>query len=157
MRKSLIAVLAVFSVCGVIAAPASARMTTCHREFTSGATLTNYAFDDVSCTFADAAGRHFWATSGVPRSMLVKGVRLRLKNTVERTSFIDWLYYGRSSYGREYWVAFVQVNVASSSPTVPGGPTIPYPGRGYPVVCADGWISHSGGIQGACSHHGGVG
>ena len=30
------------------------------------------------------------------------------------------------------------------------------PGNGYTVVCADGSISHSGGIQGACSHHGGV-
>jgi hypothetical protein len=33
-----------------------------------------------------------------------------------------------------------------------GGPR----GNGYTVVCADGEISHSGGIQGACSHHGGV-
>jgi hypothetical protein len=31
------------------------------------------------------------------------------------------------------------------------------PGNGYTVTCADGSISHSGGIQGACSHHGGVG
>jgi hypothetical protein len=31
------------------------------------------------------------------------------------------------------------------------------PGNGYTVNCADGSISHSGGIQGACSHHGGVG
>jgi hypothetical protein len=30
------------------------------------------------------------------------------------------------------------------------------PGNGYTVTCADGSISHSGGIQGACSHHGGV-
>jgi hypothetical protein len=30
------------------------------------------------------------------------------------------------------------------------------PGNGYTVPCADGTISHSGGIQGACSHHGGV-
>ncbi len=30
-------------------------------------------------------------------------------------------------------------------------------GNGYTVTCADGSISHSGGIQGACSHHGGVG
>jgi hypothetical protein len=30
------------------------------------------------------------------------------------------------------------------------------PGNGYTVPCADGSISHSGGIQGACSHHGGV-
>jgi hypothetical protein len=29
-------------------------------------------------------------------------------------------------------------------------------GRGYRVQCADGTYSHSGGIQGACSHHGGV-
>jgi hypothetical protein len=31
------------------------------------------------------------------------------------------------------------------------------PGNGSTVVCQDGSISHSGGIQGACSHHGGVG
>jgi hypothetical protein len=30
------------------------------------------------------------------------------------------------------------------------------PGNGYTVTCADGSISHSGGIQGACSWHGGV-
>lgn len=29
-------------------------------------------------------------------------------------------------------------------------------GSGYNVVCADGWVSSSGGKQGACSHHGGV-
>jgi hypothetical protein len=29
------------------------------------------------------------------------------------------------------------------------------PGNGYTVTFADGTISHSGGIQGACSHHGG--
>jgi hypothetical protein len=33
-----------------------------------------------------------------------------------------------------------------------------YPnGNGYTVQCADGTYSDSGGIQGACSHHGGVG
>jgi hypothetical protein len=54
--------------------------------------------------------------------------------------------------------------VAPSDP-VPsdGGPTpaneIPNydNGNGYPVQCADGMWSQSGGIQGACSHHGGVG
>ncbi len=30
-------------------------------------------------------------------------------------------------------------------------------GNGYTVVYADGTLSDSGGIQGACSHHGGVG
>lgn len=29
-------------------------------------------------------------------------------------------------------------------------------GSGQPVICRDGWVSYSGGIQGACSHHGGV-
>src|SRR5664279_1086326 len=33
-----------------------------------------------------------------------------------------------------------------------GGPQY----NGYTVACADGWISHSGGRQGACSHHGGI-
>lgn len=33
-----------------------------------------------------------------------------------------------------------------------GGPQY----NGYVVTCRDGWISHSGGIQGACSGHGGV-
>jgi hypothetical protein len=30
-------------------------------------------------------------------------------------------------------------------------------GDGYEVTCADGWVSESGGKQGACSHHGGIG
>lgn len=30
-------------------------------------------------------------------------------------------------------------------------------GGGYPVTCGDGTASDAGGIQGACSHHGGVG
>lgn len=42
-------------------------------------------------------------------------------------------YYGGSSYGQDLG-----------------------PGRGYKVTCADGSISRSGGIQGACSWHGGV-
>lgn len=29
-------------------------------------------------------------------------------------------------------------------------------GAGYSVVCEDGWVSESEGIQGACSHHGGI-
>lgn len=34
----------------------------------------------------------------------------------------------------------------------PGGPQY----NGYAVACADGWTSHSGGVQGACSGHGGI-
>jgi hypothetical protein len=30
-------------------------------------------------------------------------------------------------------------------------------GNGYVIQCADGTYSHSGGIQGSCSHHGGNG
>jgi hypothetical protein len=39
------------------------------------------------------------------------------------------------------------------------GENIPYydEGDGYRVQCSDGTYSHSGGIQGACSHHGGIG
>lgn len=42
-------------------------------------------------------------------------------------------------------------------PYVPGPPTTENfnEGNGYVVECADGTFSHSGGIQGACSHHGG--
>lgn len=43
--------------------------------------------------------------------------------------------------------------------TPPSGGNIPNyeNGRGYRVQCNDGMYSHSGGIQGACSGHGGVG
>jgi hypothetical protein len=43
-----------------------------------------------------------------------------------------------------------------SSPSSNGGGGGGGGGNGYEVRCRDGWISHSGGIQGACSHHGGV-
>ena len=46
-----------------------------------------------------------------------------------------------------------------SDATEPAGlelPSQPSRGTGYIVMCNDGWISHSGGRQGACSHHGGV-
>lgn len=34
--------------------------------------------------------------------------------------------------------------------------TAPPGGAGYVVACRDGWLSASGGKQGACAHHGGV-
>ena len=54
-----------------------------------------------------------------------------------------------------------QPSAPKASPTTrapPRGPNIPnYPNRrGYRVQCRDGTYSRSGGIQGACSHHGGV-
>ncbi len=59
------------------------------------------------------------------------------------------------------------ISVPSGSTTtlpLPPGPSLPPvsttdtfgSGNGYPVTCADGTVSDSGGIQGACSHHGGV-
>jgi hypothetical protein len=44
--------------------------------------------------------------------------------------------------------------VTESLPEV--SPREPYDTADYPVTCADGWTSPSGGDQGACSHHGGV-
>jgi hypothetical protein len=49
-------------------------------------------------------------------------------------------------------------SVPDTSSTPPGENIPNYEnGNGYRVQCADGTYSHSGGIQGACSHHGGVG
>ena len=48
---------------------------------------------------------------------------------------------------------------APDTSSTPAGGNIPNyeNGNGYRVQCTDGTYSHSGGIQGACSHHGGVG
>jgi hypothetical protein len=49
-------------------------------------------------------------------------------------------------------------SVPDTSSTPPGGNIPNYDnGNGYRVQCDDGTYSHSGGIQGACSHHGGIG
>ena len=45
----------------------------------------------------------------------------------------------------------------SPQPTYPlNQPSTPIPSQNYNVVCKDGWLSSSGGSQGACSHHGGL-
>ncbi len=49
-----------------------------------------------------------------------------------------------------------EVQTFQESEVIPLHTFAPNPGSGYVVVCKDGWISHSGGKQGACSHHGGV-
>ena len=51
-----------------------------------------------------------------------------------------------------------QVEPSPSSEPPPGAPRIPNyeNGTGYPVECADGEWSKSGGRPGACSHHGGI-
>jgi hypothetical protein len=77
--------------------------------------------------------------------------------------------YGDFTYSRDFASAPIQVQVV----TAPSTTTTPVPasadfcsthvcipnydnGTGSTVQCSDGSYSHSGGIQGACSHHGGV-
>ncbi len=50
---------------------------------------------------------------------------------------------------------YIAVWGSGSGATGGGGPYGPQ-SNGYEVTCADGWISHSGGRPGACSHHGGI-
>lgn len=59
-----------------------------------------------------------------------------------------------SAYGRRY-----HVDVSGLMAAIPGstGGSSGSGGSGYDVVCSDGWVSSSGGKQGACSHHGGIG
>lgn len=54
-------------------------------------------------------------------------------------------------YGRLY-----DVDVSYLLDTAPEFSRSSGSSSGYSVVCADGWVSSSGGKQGACSHHGGT-
>lgn len=58
---------------------------------------------------------------------------------------------GGDDYGSNYGGSYSSGGSYGSSYGMDLGP-----GRGSTVTCADGSISHSGGIQGACSWHGGV-
>lgn len=51
------------------------------------------------------------------------------------------------------WMTTFTYKMIGESPPPNGSTT---GGNGYYVTCNDGWISGSGGKQGACSHHGGV-
>lgn len=61
-----------------------------------------------------------------------------------------------SYHGGETETSYGGPPVSSSNGSYSGGTDLG-PGNGYAVTCVDGSTSHSGGIQGACSHHGGVG
>jgi hypothetical protein len=64
-------------------------------------------------------------------------------------------YYYRVLRGI-HWPSLDQTTPSPSYPN-PSNEIPNYPnGNGYPVQCNDGQWSQSGGIQGACSHHGGV-
>ena len=136
-----------------LALPASASARDCGTYSTTdeGATITTDAYYAATCSFAEAAAQRFYAVQGVPRHLNVLGTRLTYQRRRSASGYVLWLYDGLRR-GRYASVIISEVTSTGSS-----APVIPYPGRGYPVVCADGWISNSGGIQGACSHHGGVG
>ena len=54
--------------------------------------------------------------------------------------------------------SWIPTPATATTPTTPIYPFTPIsPGGGYTVTCSDGWSSSSGGKQGACSSHGGVG
>lgn len=133
------------------------------------ATISTEAYYAATCTFAEATASRFYAIDGVPRRLLVMGTRMTYRGpSGHDTGSIWWLYDGRR-HGRYLSVIVTQTAVTRSAPpatpptytpptytppTYSPPPVIPG-GNGYPVVCADGSISNSGGIQGACSHHGG--
>jgi hypothetical protein len=135
----------------VLPASASARECGTYGTTDEGATITTDAYYAATCSFAEATAWRFYSSEDVPRHLVVLGTRLTYQHRRSGSGWVFWLYDGVRR-GR-----YLSVIVSQLSSTAPSPPVIPYPGRGYPVVCADGWISHSGGIQGACSHHGGVG
>jgi hypothetical protein len=70
-------------------------------------------------------------------------------------------YAGSHDLGPDPYESLASPDAAPASPQPlynPGGGNIPNyeNGNGYRVQCNDGMYSHSGGIQGACSGHGGV-
>lgn len=162
-------VCAVLTLGGLLgAAGASARDCGTYGTWDDGSSATTDAFSGASCAFAEAAAERFWARDGVPRRLTVRGVRLSYASHRSGASWQFWMYSGHR-HGRVAVVSFTQWDAPIPTPTPMPTPTygpyapsitrpsIPYPGRGYAVTCSDGWLSHSGGIQGACSHHGGIG
>jgi len=65
----------------------------------------------------------------------------------------DGFRINRQGVQRWQWSRpIIDLGAGTGTGTTAGGT-----GGGYTVVCADGWVSQSGGIQGACSSHGGIG
>jgi hypothetical protein len=151
VRKILTIIGAFAALALAVPAAASARDCGAYSTTDEGATIATDAYYAATCTFAEAAARRFYSVQGVPRHLNVLGTGLTYERRRSGSGYVYWLYDG-SRRGR-----YASVIISEISSSVSSAPVIPYPGRGYPVVCTDGWISNSGGIQGACSHHGGVG
>jgi hypothetical protein len=106
--------------------------------------------ENVTCVAGDGGEVHFNLAA------------VRVYDDVQAARYADTHDLGpdaRSDAGR----AVSGVDTTQDQPSDDNGPTpanrIPNydNGNGYPVQCADGMWSQSGGIQGACSGHGGVG
>jgi hypothetical protein len=170
-RRGLLTLLTACSVLAVAGVPGVAQAGTrdCGRyaTFDDGTYATTDASGAASCAFAEVAADRFWGVDGVPRRLRVGSTRLSYTGHRSGAHWEFWFYSG-SRRGRYAGVFFTQWDPPATSsyvpsprapsiPASPPSPTISYPGRGYPVTCADGSLSHSGGIQGACSYHGGIG
>jgi hypothetical protein len=160
----LVAVIALV-IAGLV--PATAQARSCGSWDTGdGQTVEAYGYYGATCSFAQATVQRFYAVDGVPTRLTVLGTTLVL-HAQRQSGTLSMVLYDGHRRGRYLSVIISQDSgssdgttgtepIAPSSPTYPA-PTTDYPGRGSTVTCADGTISHSGGIQGACSWHGGVG
>jgi hypothetical protein len=112
----------------------------------------------VVCTSGDGSEVNF-PESAVDAYSLAQAKRYVSTHDVGDDTF-PWTDGGESSDSApsESTSSTPSYSVPDTSSTPPGENIPNYEnGRGYRVQCADGTYSHSGGIQGACSHHGGIG
>ncbi|MEA2167082.1 MAG: hypothetical protein QOF76_382 [Solirubrobacteraceae bacterium] len=164
MRRILTTLTAVLVIgLALGASGADARSCDSYGNTTQGATIEVDAYYGATCSFGRATASRLYAAQGVPRSLTVLGTRLTRRATRHTDGSTYWLYDG-TRHGRYASVIVTEMPapaapaapVVPPTPATPTDPTVLPPGNGYPVVCADGSVSTSGGIQGACSHHGGV-
>lgn len=153
--------LLVVALIALASAPAMAEARTCPPP---GVALDDgYATLDVyhaaTCGFGNRAVRSFYRRTGTPRRMTILGTRLTLVESKDYEGLDGryWFYNGRR-HGR--YVSLFISEFPFETPTTPEDPVPPAnpadPSPTYPVPCADGTTSQSGGHQGACSHHGGL-
>jgi len=72
------------------------------------------------------------------------------KEACRSTSVSGWEI--ENLYATKFPIEIQKSSIPSRSFNLPSD----YSGSGYTVICEDGWVSQSGGKQGACSSHGGV-
>jgi hypothetical protein len=129
-----------------------------HRDFAVDCTSSA---SRVVCTAGDG-GEVSFPQSAVGRYSLAQAKRYVSSHDVGDNIF-PWEQAGDAGSGDDtskpsYSAPDPTPSVPDTSSTPPGANIPNYDnGNGYRVPCADGTYSHSGGIQGACSHHGGVG